>query len=241
MQAGLLQSTGASHKYLRLDPRTKLLITFIANAGAFSGNVWYLMAALAAIPLSLLFASNKIKSGMYCTLAYTVAVVLNELVVPATHGILNLFVVMVSATLYRMMPGLIMGYYLVTTTTVSEFVASMERMHVPQKIIIPISVMFRFFPTIAEEAYAIGDAMRMRGISLESGRIFKNPVAMLEYRMVPLLMSTVKIGDELSAASLTRGLGGPVKRTNVCEIGFGVQDIAISIIGILIFIAFTMN
>ncbi|RCX19402.1 energy-coupling factor transport system permease protein [Anaerobacterium chartisolvens] len=241
MQTELLQSTGASHKHLRLDPRTKLFIALITNTAAFSGNVWYLMVALAAIPLSLLFASNKIKSGVYCTLAYIIAVLLNELVMPATHGIPNLFIAMVATTLYRMMPGLIMGYYLVTTTTVSEFVASMERMHLSQKIIIPMSVMFRFFPTIGEEARAIGDAMRMRGIGLGSGRLFKKPMAMLEYRMVPLLMSTVKIGDELSAASLTRGLGGPVKRTNVCEIGFGVQDIAILIIGILIFIAFTIN
>lgn len=36
---------------------------------------------------------------------------------------------------------------------------------------------------------------------------------MLEYRLVPLMVSVVKIGDELSAAALTRGLGAPVKRT----------------------------
>lgn len=35
------------------------------------------------------------------------------------------------------------------------------------------------------------------------------------------MISCVKIGDELSAAALTRGLGAPVKRTNICKIGFG--------------------
>lgn len=39
-----------------------------------------------------------------------------------------------------------------------------------------------------------------------------------------MLMCSVKIGEELSAASLTRGLGGPVKRTNICDIGIHVQD-----------------
>ena len=34
----------------------------------------------------------------------------------------------------------------------------------------------------------------------------------------------MKIGQELSAASLTRGLGGPTKRTNICKIGFGFWD-----------------
>ena len=32
---------------------------------------------------------------------------------------------------------------------------------------------------------------------------------MVEYRLVPLMVSVVKIGDELSAAALTRGLGAP--------------------------------
>ena len=45
-----------------------------------------------------------------------------------------------------MLPGFIMGDYLVSTTTVSEFVAAMERMRVPQKVVIPVSVVFRFFP-----------------------------------------------------------------------------------------------
>ena len=53
----------------------------------------------------------------------------------------------------------------------------------------------------------------------------KNVGKMLEYRLVPLMTCCVKIGEELSAAALTRGLGGEVKRTNICKIGFHVQDV----------------
>ena len=116
-----------------------------------------------------------------------------------------------------MLPGFIMGYYLVSTTTVSEFVAAMERMHVPEKIVIPMSVVFRFFPTVKEEYAAIRDAMKMRGITT-----LRSPMKMLEYRVVPLMMSIAKIGEELSAAALTRGLGAPQKRTNICKIGLGL-------------------
>ena len=48
---------------------------------------------------------------------------------------------------------------------------------------------------------------------------------MLEYRLVLLMISVVKIGDELSAAALTRGLGAPGKRADLCEIGFHWQDV----------------
>lgn len=53
-----------------------------------------------------------------------------------------------------------MGYITVRTTTVSEFVASMKKLHLPEQIIIPMSVIFRFFPTVVEEYNAIGDAMK---------------------------------------------------------------------------------
>lgn len=113
-----------------------------------------------------------------------------------------------------------MGYYLIESTTVSEFVAAMERVHIPQKIVIPLSVVFRFFPTIREEYAAIGDAMKMRGIST-----LRSPIKMLEYRVVPLMISIAYIGEELSAAALTRGIGAPTKRTNICNIGFGALDV----------------
>lgn len=98
---------------------------------------------------------------------------------------------------------------------------AMERLHLPQQITIPMSVMFRFFPTVAEEWSAIGDAMRMRGIRFGGGKVG----AILEYRIVPMMICSVKIGEELSQAALTRGLGGPVKRTNICKLGFHVQDV----------------
>ncbi|MEW9122633.1 MAG: energy-coupling factor transporter transmembrane component T [Thermotaleaceae bacterium] len=221
-----------------MDPRTKMLLMLLINVTIFGGSTPYIMLTMAAIPIFLLFVSGKNKAAIYCLIAYSAAALSNYFLVAATQGILNIFVVMISGMLYRIMPAFIMGYYLVMTTTVSEIIAAMECMRVPNQIIIPMSVMFRFFPTIAEEAKAIRDAMEMRGLSFWGGRYLNNPLAMLEYRLVPLLMSTVKIGEELSAAALTRGLGSPVKRTNICKIGFSIWDIVLSVTGIGGFLGF---
>lgn len=139
----------------------------------------------------------------------------------------------------RWLPSAMMGYYLLSTTKVSEFVLAMQRMHMPEAFIIPFSVMFRFFPTISEEAESIGNAMRMRGITGKN--FFKNPQAVLEYRIVPLMMSVVTIGNDLSAAALTRGLGNGKKRTSICRIGFRWKDFALMIIvtaALLVFLLF---
>lgn len=239
MRHGLMQSKSSGSRF-KLDPRTKLLLMVVVNAAVFSASKTWIMVILGAIPISLLFAGGKPKAAILSALVYAASALTNAYLVPVTHGIVNTFVVMVSGMMYRLLPGLIMGYYLVSTTTVSEFIASMERMHVSQKIVIPLSVMFRFFPTVGEEARSIRDAMRMRGLRLGVGG-FRKPLAMLEYRLVPLLMSSVKIGDELSAASLTRGLGSPVKRTNICRIGFGATDMVLSAVGLATFAGYLLT
>ena len=112
----------------------------------------------------------------------------------------------------------------------------MQRMHIPEAFIIPFSVMFRFFPTISEEAESIGNAMRMRGIT--GKKFFKNPQAVLEYRIVPFMMSVVTIGNDLSAAALTRGLGNGKKRTSICKIGFHWKDLALMLVVTAVLLVF---
>lgn len=207
-----------------LDPRTKILliltITSVVIGGGNGGLLLVVKPVLTAIPLVLFLAEKRWKSAAAYIIVYTAAYLGELLLVPITHGFFNFLVVACCGIFSRFMPGIAMGSYLVNSTTVSEFMAAMERMHLPQKLTIPLSVMFRFFPTVTEEYGAIGDAMRMRGVRFGGGK----PMQMLEYRMVPLMVSCVKIGDELSAAALTRGLGAPVKRTNICKIGFGIPD-----------------
>ena len=105
-------------------------------------------------------------------------------------------------------------------------------MHMTDKITIPLSVLFRFFPTILEEGNYINDAMKMRGISVGGKKAF----SMLEYRLIPMIICSVKIGEELSAAALTRGLGAPIKRTNVCKIGFQIGDYILFVLCLGIFV-----
>ena len=237
MAMELLQSTSAESRF-RLDPRTKLILMVLINAVIFSGAPVKYIVVMAAIPVLLLTFCGKPLNALLAIAAFSLSAAGTILLVPRVHGILNILVVMVVATIYRLMPGVIMGYYLVTTTTVSEFTASMERMHVPQCITIPLSVMFRFFPTVVEESSSISDAMRMRGLTFGSGSFLRRPGEMIEYRLIPLLMSAVKIGEELSAASLTRGMGGSVKRTNICNIGFRALDIILLLIAVPVFIMF---
>ena len=217
---------GAAASRSRLDPRTKLLLLVVINSimmgGGIEGAAVVVRPVLALIPFTLLLTGGRIRAAFTYLPLYALAAFGESYLVPHTTGLMNLLSVIASSLITRFMPCLVMGYYVVTTTTVSEFSASMERMRVTPKIVIPLSVLFRFFPTVIEEANSISDSMKMRGIG--GSALLKKPVAALEYRVVPLMVCVVRIGEELSAAALTRGLGSPVKRTNICRIGFRWQD-----------------
>jgi len=235
MRQGIMQSD-IENRGLVLDPRTKLLLlitmaTFVLG-GAGSAKFWFITPCLCLAPLALLLSSKKYKTAAIYVAVYLVTYSAFHFAGPKTTGILNFLLLGTTGIITRFMPSIMMGVYVVSTTTVSEFTAAMLRMHISEKLIIPMSVMFRFFPTVTDEFSAINAAMRMRGVSFGG----KNAGKMLEYRLVPLLTCSSKIGEELSAAALTRGLGGNVRRTNVCEIGFHVQDFIVILACIVPFV-----
>lgn len=207
-----------------LDPRTKLAllltIAVFILGGSYEGIMQYYIILLAAVPFVLLLTAKRGKGALLYLLIFGGSLCLEMFGLSRLTGAANYIAVAIVGILLRFSPGVVMGYFAVTTTTVSEFVAAMERLHLPREITIPMSVMFRFFPTVAEEWSAISDAMRMRGVRFGGGKAG----AILEYRLVPMMICSVKIGEELSQAALTRGLGGPVRRTNICKLGFYVQD-----------------
>ena len=208
-----------------LDPRTKMLLVLtiatICVAGGDSLMTSIAKILLALIPFLLFLFEKKWKTACFYGAAYIIAGIGGTVLIGKTYGLLNFILVALFMVVARFMPGFAMGSYLVTSTTVSEFMASMQRMHIPQSVSIALSVTFRFFPTLKEEYQAIGKAMKVRGIRFGGGK----PFQMLEYRLIPMIISSMKISDELSAAALTRGLGSPKKRTNICEISFRIQDV----------------
>lgn len=210
--------------YLALDPRTKLFMLavigmiVIPTPESISDEVVKVVVA----GLSFLLLVNMRRSGLalICSLCYALALVVNQFLALASGvTIIGLMLRLILVVLLHMMPGFIAALCFLQTTTVAAFIAAMERLHISRRVTIPFAVIFRFFPTVADEYRSIQDAMRMRGISVRRG-----PVAMLEYRLVPLIASTVKIGDELSAAAVARGLGVDTARTSYCRIQLHVWD-----------------
>lgn len=212
-----------------LDPRTKLALVLVLAVFVMGGlggsQMKSIKIILSVLPFLLLLIERQWKRFGRGVIMLAVGYGL-LIAMPHLPGLLNFIALMCGGILTRFVVTVVMGGYLIGTTSVSEFISAMERLHIPQAITIPMSVMFRMFPTIGAEWKSIRRAMGMRGIRLGGIR----PGEVVEYQLVPMITSTVRIGEDLSAAALTRGLGAPIKRTNICRIGFRVQDLILLII-----------
>jgi energy-coupling factor transport system permease protein len=209
-----------------LDPRTKIVILAILSFMVFNDVSLYVSGILVLIPFLCLFFSNHRRSALIYILVYVLAKYVQIYILPQATGLAAIILITFSYTASRMLPILMMGYYTIETTKVSEFIASMEKSNIPRDIIIPVSVVFRYIPSVFEEIKSITNAMKMRGFGLNA-KSLKNPLKLIEFYMIPILISAVKTADELSAASLTRGLSNPEPRTHMLEVKLAGPDYAL--------------
>lgn len=206
------------------DPRTKLLLIFmeaiLVLASAGGERLLWFRTVFTVLPFLLLVTAKKYKNCVIGLIVIAIIYILEASTFPYMSGVLANIMLIVIMIAGRFLPAYLTGVYVINTTTVSEFKAAMDKLHMPDALTIPMCVMFRFFPTIREENESIRAAMKMRGVRFGGGKVGQ----ILEYRIVPMITCTAKIGEELSAAALTRGLGTQKKRTNICHIGFSWAD-----------------
>lgn len=223
---GILFAEKPKARQLYLDARTKIIlcltVSFLMFSCEYTGAMRFVLPVLAAVPfVSFLILRRYRKAAVY-GMVYVLCLMLPMLLRQLDAPVFSIISGALAAIFTQMLPGLAMFDVLLSSTTVSEFIGAMDGFHISKKFSVPVSVMFRFFPTIREEYGMIRDALRLRGVGG-----LEHPLEMLEYRMVPLLTELMQVGNELSASAMTRGLDTPGKRSNVCPMGFRVQDIAV--------------
>lgn len=191
-----------------------------------------------ALLLSLYFLAGKYKSGFRMTLIYTVLVSIDLFIIPIANGFLLNILSLLSVGIRMMLPCIISGGYAFSTTTVGEMVCGLRKLKIPEYIIIPSVTVVRFFPTIAEDYRQIRNAMALRGIATGNIALLKSPVQSLEYILMPLLMNSNNVAQDLSVASMTKGISLPGQHTSMIELHFTALDMIYAAACILPFLLY---
>ena len=210
---------------LHLDPRTKLcLILLCVLSAMFAPNLQFQLALVALIGL-LAALSGKWRYALRGILAYALICAFTVWCMGVLTGTWRTMFVAFLGLVHKVYACGMLAGLVIATTKVGEFLSAMARLHVPKKLTIPIAVMLRYLPTIREDWHYIKDAMRLRDVSPTFFGFLKTPAMTVNCIYVPLLTAASKAADELSIASITRGIENPKPRTCLVQIRMGPADV----------------
>ena len=211
-------------KALRLDPRTKLFLILLCVLSAMFAPSLYFQLALTALIGLLAALSGKWQYALRGILAYGLICAFTVWCMGVLSGVWQTMFIAFLGLVHKVYACGMLAGLVISTTKVGEFLSAMARLHVPKKLTIPIAVMLRYLPTIREDWHSIRDAMRLRDVSPTLAGFLKAPAMTVNCIYVPLLTAASKAADELSIASVTRGIENPKPRTCLVKVQMLAAD-----------------
>lgn len=187
----------------RPDPRVWILFTATSGMLAFMMSKRDLLPtyAVGIVLLAALFCLGARKSALKAALPYMAIIGLELLAeqfeLPVTGAAFSMIKIIV--LMYE--PPLLCGLILARAVKLSELLTALANMRLSRKLILPLAVAFRYFPTLKTEAASIRESLLLRNMKPS----LLHPVRSMENYLVPLLMRSLKVSDELSRSALCRG------------------------------------
>lgn len=210
---------------MQLDPRSKMAILLWCNYILLS-QAQGSLEAITVVFLTFLFVlARKGKTGGTYLVIYSMMLVTDHYVIDHVAESLSMVLIFFAVSLRLLLPCMMAGTYLMKTTTVGELTLGLRKLRTPESILIPIIVTVRFLPAIKQDYQHIRDAMKFRGVFLSKGDMVKQPVRFFEYIIIPMMISAGNTAQDLTVASLAKGISRKNKHTSIDRIGFKVQDV----------------
>lgn len=228
----------------RLDPRTKILITFAYSVLIFFPREWEGFTAMALftaaglvisrVPLSFIFRGMRpiliffaitATLNLFLTPGETVLwqwgrlTITHEGLVLSVQAIVRLLLLITTASLLTLTTSPI-----VLTDGMERILRPFQRIGVPaHELALMMTIALRFIPTLAEELDRIMRAQAARGAEFTRGSIMARARALIPV-MVPLFVAAFRRADELATAMEARGYRGGAGRTRMKELHYTWLD-----------------
>ena len=227
----------------RVDPRTALLATCLLGIAAVISNRPEAAHAACAIGALCALAAGAWRPCIALSAAYGLIAAVIALAEGAGNTTLVIAVVMLSYMAQKFVVLSLLGISLSKLASMQDLLAALQAMGAPQAVLIPCMVVLRFFPTIRRDASHLMESLKTRRVLAGRGYTLRHPALVCELLVVPLLMRSVRVSDELAASALVRGLGGEIRPTMLHSLSFGVKDavvtaLTLASIGVLAWLQF---
>ncbi|AIS53159.1 energy-coupling factor transporter transmembrane protein EcfT [Thermoanaerobacter kivui] len=227
-----------------LDPRIKLIITFIFIIAIFlisnfSGYIFVLVYIYLIVSISKIPFGYVLKGLRPIIIILLLTVGLNMFFTPGgvalyTLGPLKITTAGLKLAVFMALRliFLIIGTSLLTLTTspisltdgIEHLLKPFSRIGVPaHELAMMMTIALRFIPTLIEETEKIMKAQMARGADFESGNIIKRAKGLVPL-LVPLFISAFRRADELAIAMESRCYRGGQNRTRMKQLKVQKRD-----------------
>lgn len=206
-------------------PDTRILILQIILTAVLGGSLHTdtaMFGLFLATDLLLLYWFGFpcfLKNLLIYGILYGIMIGLYTVYIPVLSFLFPPFFTMI----FKIYPAFLSLKILLDKAPMDELLYSLDHMHIPKTLSIPFMVVYRYVPTLSKELQCIHESLKMRGMNLSFSNL-KRPVRTLENYIVPLLYRSEKIAEELSAASLCKGLSASRARTCCTDARFSPAD-----------------
>lgn len=107
----------------------------------------------------------------------------------------------------------------------SRTIAALRAVHVPERLIMILSVIFRFFPVLSEDMNLMRQSIRTRGAFTTLSQKLRSLPEYIEILTVPMALRVIRIAETLSASAETRGIALKGKRSSYVSLRYGAWDL----------------
>ena len=108
----------------------------------------------------------------------------------------------------------------------SRTLTALREMHLPERFIMIVAVVFRFFPVLSEDMKLLRQSIRTRGAFATLWQKLKAFPSYIEILTVPMALRVIRIAETLSASAETRGIDLKRRKSNYLSLDFSAWDIA---------------
>lgn len=222
--AGSTESAAGRPSGLGLEPRVAVFALLAINVLVLSLRDQYAVYAAAGLVLIALASTKRWR--IFSTVAAVMAVCFGIFwLLPQLENVAVAVTIATAGFWFgRFAVAIGAAIYLLLTVTPSDLVSSLHRLRAPRFLVVPMTVMLRYLPQARLEFVAIREAMALRGIPVGAWAWLRHPMRTVEYLLVPLLVSSSRLADDLTASGLVRGLGGEAYPTPLLVSRFTWRD-----------------
>lgn len=206
------------------DPRVWLFLFVVVSLLTFlcgSRLELFILFALLAVVMAF---QNMVWKAAYAVVLYTGLLLLHIFLGLVPIPVISMAFSMMILLVFQLIPIYMVSIILLEKLQMNELLIALEQMRVPKMLLIPLAVVYRYIPTVKWEIIHIKDSLQMRGLKPSLLGSVLHPMLTIEKFMIPLLIRSSKLADELSAAALCKGLTVDSPRTSCTGVRFDKKD-----------------